>query len=471
MGKIVPVSLGTRSNPARFHQGGSARLINFYAENAGEEGKVQWPIYASDGLQGYANLPDANGGVRAAIEVNGAFYTVAGSRVYKTTKSGVVTFLGSMNISMTAPVYMARNRRSDPDIGIVCDGLMFNIRNDVLSQVTDVDLLAPTSLSFVDGYFIIGTANNTWQIGAIDDATAWDPLDYTRADANPDAVVVVSALQSDAVIFGEVSTEFHRNTGASDFPFERVMSIDVGVLAAGSVQSLEQTLVFVGHDRTVRMLNGGSAVKISTNAVERAIEDLNDRTTLKSATWVKDGHAFYSITSDNWTWVYDTATGLWHERKSYGQPNWKVSTVTSFDGKLIAGDATRGILYEMSADFLDEAGTPLVSEIVLPPVHAFPYPLIFNALYLDVQVGVGTGVGAPEDVDPELMLSWSDDGGETFAGQRLLKLGQMGRKTQRVRTYRLGQSGEDGRVFKISLSAKIRRALYGISADVDRVGP
>ena len=468
MGRIVPISLGTRSNPARFKQGGSARLINWYAESAGQEGKVPYPIYACDGLEGFALLTSADGGVRAAISVDGVLYCVAGTRAYKVTPSGLVTLLGSMSIDETAPVYMARNRRSVPDIAIVCDGLMYNIRASVLTQVTDADLLAPTSLSFVDGYFVIGTANNTWQIGAIDDATAWDALDYTRADANPDAVVVVSALQSQAVIFGELSTEFHRNTGAADFPFEKVTSIDIGVVAAGSVQAVEQTLAFVGHDRTVRMLNGYDAVRISTNAVERSIEDLSDRSMIKSATWVKDGHTFYAITSDDWTWVYDTSTQLWHERKSYGQANWKVSTVTAFDGRLIAGDATTGVIYEMSSDFYDEAGSPLVSEIILPPVHAFPYPLIFNALYLDVQTGVGTGQGDAQDIDPEIMVEWSEDGGDTFAGQRMLKLGEQGRSTTRVRTYRLGQSKEDGRVFKISMSAKVARALYGVSVDFDR---
>ena len=469
MGKITPISLGTRSNPARFKQGGSARLINWYAENAGEEGKVPWPIYAVDGLQGFAVLPDAAGPVRAAIAVDGMLYVVAGIRAYSVTISGIVTLLGSMSIDASSPVYMARNRRTVPDIAIVCDGLMYYIRAGVLAQVTDVDLLAPTSLSFVDGYFVIGTANNTWQIGTIDDASAWDPLDYTRADANPDAVVVVSAIQSQAVIFGDLSTEFHRNTGAADFPFERVTSIDIGVASAGSVQSVEQTLAFVGHDRTVRMLNGYDAVRISTNAVERAIEDLVDKSTIKSAYWVKDGHTFYAITSSDWTWVYDTSTQLWHERKSYGLTNWNISTVTAFDGKLIAGDATTGVLYEMSADFYDEAGTALVSEIILPPVHAFPYPLIFNAIYIDVQAGVGTGQGDDQDVDPEIMISWSEDGGETFGNERRLKLGQQGKTTTRVRAYRLGTSKEDGRVFKLSMSAKVARAIYGISVDFDRV--
>ena len=469
MGKLVPVSLGTRSNPARYAQGGSARLINCYAEDAGGEAKVPWPVYTCDGLQGFAALPEADGGVRASIEVDGALYTVCGTRVYKTVPNGTVTLLGSMNIDTSAPVYMARNRRATPDIGIVCSGLMFVIRDGVLTQVTDADLLSPTSCAFVNGYFVIGTANNTWQIGAIDDGLAWDALDYTRADANPDDVVVVAGMQAQAVIFGEVSTEFWRDVGGADFPFERVTSVDIGCLAAGSVQSVEQTLAFVGHDRTVRMFGGYEAVRVSTNAVERAIEDLADRSIITSCTWVKDGHTFYSISSPSWTWVFDTVTKLWHERQSYGSSKWKVATVTAFDGKLIAGDATEGKLYEMSADFFDESGDPLVSEIVLPPVHQFPNRFIINTAYIDAQVGVGTGVGAVQDIDPELMLSWSHDGGETFAGERRIKLGQMGKNITRLKEHRLGMCGQNGVVFKISCSAKVRRALYGLTLDIDQV--
>jgi hypothetical protein len=293
-------------------------------------------------------------------------------------------------------------------------------------------------------------------------------LSYTRADANPDAVVRVAALQRDAVIFGEVSTEFHRNTGSSSvFPFDRVTAIDIGCLAANSVTTVEQTLAWVAHDRTVRMLNGYTAVQISTPAVCRAIETVSTPSTIRGTSWVSNGHTFYSITSSDWTWDYDTSTKLWHERASYGQSNWKISCVEEFDGKLIAGDATKPILYHMSPDFADEAGSPLVMSLTLPPVHAFPKLLTLNALYIDCQQGVGTGQGDSQDIDPELMLEVSRDGGATFTAQRMIKLGQQGQSAIRTKTYRLGQADEDGYVFRLSCSAKVARAFYGIMADVE----
>lgn len=464
---LVPVTLANRTNPARYKQGGSVQCLNCYVETIGEDGKVPWAIYASDGLQGYAALDGATGGVRAMLNVDGVLYVVAGLTLYSVSEMGTVINLGSMSFSATAPVYIERNRRTVPDINIVCDGVMYNYRTS-LALVSDVDLLAPTSLAFLDGYFIIGTANNQWQIGTLDDGQAWDALDQERADANPDGVVRVSALQRDAVILGERSTEFHRNTGAADFPFERVTAIDIGCLSPNSVATVDQTLAFVAHDRTVRMLQGYQARRISTHAVERDIENLDDFDSLWAMSWTRDGHTFYGLSSESWTWVFDTITGEWHTRKSDGRPNWIAATAVEFAGKVIVGDRDLGQLYEMGREFLDEAGTELKMVVTLPPVHAFPHPLTFNAVYIDAEKGVGTGTGEVQDVDPELVLRWSKDGGHTFGQQRSLKLGQQGKRITTIKTYRLGQSTVDGYVFQIECSTRTARALYQVVADIEK---
>jgi hypothetical protein len=149
------------------------------------------------------------------LEVDGATWAVCGTsaRLFEIRSNGNVFDRGALSgFDTTGPVYMARNRRSTPDIGIVNNGIMFNYRTS-LTQVTDVDLLAPTSLAVNDGQFIIGTQNNAWQVGDIDDATAWDGLSFERADASPDAVKRVYARQGEALIFGELTTEFWANAG------------------------------------------------------------------------------------------------------------------------------------------------------------------------------------------------------------------------------------------------------------------
>jgi hypothetical protein len=463
---LIPVSLGTTSNPARFHQGGTARLVNCYAEQLGEEGKVPWPIYAADGLGGFVDLPSSSGGVRAFVVVSDVLYVVAGTSLYSVTEAGVVTLIGA--IPTTGPVYMRRNRRAtDPDITIVSDGVMYNYRTS-LNQVSDVDLLAPQSLAYNDGYMAIASTLGKWQIGAIDDAANWDALDATRAESNPDEIVTIHEYAGLLVPFGEVSTEFWDNTGDADFPYSRVATKDYGCGAKNSVAVVGESIAFIAHDRTVRLLNGFDAVRISNHAVERDIESISDRDTITATSWSKGGNQFYALTSADWTWVY--LNGRWHQMRSYQRDNWRISKVIDFNGRLIAGDADEGTLYHMSDDFADEAGDPMIMEVVPPPVHAFPYRMRHNAVYIDVEAGVGVNTDVDEDVDPELMLSWSDDGGATFGPERRIALGQDGQRRKRVRTHRLGTAGEDGRVYKISISAKVARGLYGLSLDVDQLG-
>lgn len=467
MADLVPLSLNAVSAPGRFNQGGTARVVNGFAEDIGPEGRATFALYAVDGLQGFAALSGITTGIRAALEVDGALYAVAGTQLWKVQSNGVVSSLGSMSISATAQVYMARNRRSTPDITVVCDGTMYNYRTS-LAQVTDADLLAPLSLTVVDGILIIGTSDNKWQAGEIDDATSWDALSFERADASPDPVVRVFSRQNEALIFGTKTCEFWANVGGADATgFSRNAVMDLGCIAANSVARLDQTIAWVAHDRTVRLLQGYSGQRISTPAVERDIEALADKTTIEATSWTRDGHSYYQISSDAWTWVFDTAKG-WSNRESYGQSNWRISTVTEAFGKVIAGDRDAPKFYEMGQDFADEAGEPLVMAVTLPPVSAFPHPVTVNALYIDVERGVGTGQGASEDIDPEIMLEWSKDGGATFIGARTLKIGQQGKRLQRVVARRIGQSKDLGFVFRISCSAKVARALYGVYADVEK---
>jgi len=466
MSDPIPLSLNMKSAPSRFQQGGAARLVNGFAEEIGAEGRVTFALYCADGLQGFATLDGITTGIRDKLEVDGALYVVAGTQLWKVQSNGVVTSLGSMSISATAPVYMARNRRSTPDIAIVCDGVMYNYRTS-LAQVTDVDLLAPLSITVVDGIFIIGTADNKWQAGEIDDGTSWDALSFERADASPDPVVRVFNRQNEALIFGAKTCEFWTNAGLADATgFSRSTVMDLGCLAAKSVARLDQTLAWVAHDRTVRLLQGYSGQRISTPAVERDIEALADKTTIEATGWTRDGHSYYQISSPSWTWVYDSQYG-WSNRESYGQDNWRISTVNEAFGKVICGDRDSPNLYEMSQDFKDEAGDPLVFSVTLPPVTTFPHPITLDALYIDVERGVGTGQGQSQDIDPEIMLEWSKDGGATWNGPRPLKIGQQGKRLTRVTTRRLGQALL-GFTLRISCSAKVARAIYGVYAELEK---
>jgi hypothetical protein len=219
----------------------------------------------------------------------------------------------------------------------------------------------------------------------------------------------------------------------------------------------------------VTLIENLSARKISTHSVDRAIRDVTDVASITSAAWSDGGHAFYSISGNSFSWCWDSATGQWHERESYGLNRWKIRSVANFGGRLIAGDYTANKLYVMSNDYFDEAGQPLIMTVQTPPVHAFPDSLEFSSLYLDIIPGVGLISGPEHNVWPEAMVNWSDDGTH-FAGGRRVQLGRAGQTIRSAATHRLGTTRKGaGRTFRVSASAAVARGLMAMAATAERV--
>lgn len=471
-GNPIPVSLGRQSNPGRYGSDGACRLINMYSENIGGEGKIPWPLYAVDGLREFANLVGAAGaGVRQMLPLDDdTLLAVVGQLLYDVSFDGSSIEVATVGgITEAGPVTMARNRNANPMVAIVVSGAYYLWQGGVLTPISDVDLPPANSVAHLDGYFIFGISDGRMFASGIDDDDV-SALDFARAEANPDGLVRVAVRGRDLCAFGTKTTEFWRNTGDETFPLSRGEVIDVGLLATTSVATVEQTLAFVAHDGTVRMLQGYQAQRISTHAVERAIADDPNPSMLDAVAWEDRGHSFYAVSGANFTWVYDALTGLWHERKSYGINRWKCSSYARFGGKHIFGHYQDPKLYESSTHFKDEAGDPLIWEVVPPAINVWPYRLRLDAVHIDAVPGVGAEPTAPEqDVNPLLMVSTSRDGGVTFGSEIMAEIGRMGQRLKRIVLRRFGLFGEDGVVLKLSCSAAVVGCLTGMAVQLQKL--
>jgi hypothetical protein len=473
MGNPVPISLGVRANPSRHSkQAGNARLINCFAEEVGEEGKSQWLITATGGLSNFgASL--GSEGIREMIEVDGALFVVPGRQIYQVDTSGVGTRIGGMPTD--GPVYARRNRANPVQIGWVSDGLFYVTTNGATSEVSDSDLPPPSSLAYLDGYGVLPISRGRYMLTGIDEFTTVDGLDEGTAEANPDPIVRAHELGREVYFFGTKTTEPHQNTGDADFPLQRSQVLEVGCAAADSVAPVDmpggKALMFVAHDHTVRVLQGYQTQVVSTGDIENKIRLLAEAGTIGTLTatsWSWGGRFFYALSCASWTVCYDAKTGLWHERRSYLSDRWRVSKVTSFNGQLIAGDATTGQLYTMNDDTFAEGSDPHVFEIITPPVHAFPSGGVINGLYVDAVSGVGLNTTTDYNLDPVMLVDWSRDGGATFSTPRevpLFRQGQTGRRIQPIR--RLGRFGQKGIVFRFRISADVQKVMMSVALDFD----
>ena len=112
--------------------------------------------------------------------------------------------------------------------------------------------------------------------------------------------------------------------------------MDLGCLAAQSVARLDQTVAWVAHDGKVYRLQGYAGKRISTPSVGATLKRYLTRAPYFATSWTR-GSRLYQISSESWTWVYDSVYG-WSNRKSYNADRWRVSTVTKAFNKVICGD-------------------------------------------------------------------------------------------------------------------------------------
>lgn len=429
----IPLQLGTRSNPNRNDTQGV--LVNCYAEDLGTENEAQWALYACDGFSSFSSL--VSGGVtRGMFNLDDTtLYVVTGSRINSVNTSGTATDLGELATTGTA--YMARNRKSpNAQVAIVTSDGLFRLIEDGVVSTPSVDVDIPTfnSVCGIDGYFIFTCANGEWFISSIDEGATIDELEFAQANKNPDAAVRGIVRGSDVLICGPLSIEAFQNTGQTDFPFERVTTIAMGVAyAPAMVQvaavvdgTMQDVVIFPGNNSDgafagVMMMAGYQPQKISTPDVDRAIRGEPTKSSIRGFTRIDNGHVMYVITGSSFTREYNCDTQRWHKRKSTALDIWRIVDACQFNGATILADYSAGTLYQQSYS--------------LTPGSA-----------------------------SQITMRHSNNGGSNWSPIRSRDVGTS--KTKRVRFQQIGQSREDGKVFELTFSNAIVENSTGTDCQV-----
>lgn len=469
---IIPLELDLQSNPGRYGADTGGRLINCYAEFAGERAKTPFPIYPIAGLASFATL-SGGGPCRGAISLDPYGYVVSGVRVFKVDSGGSASSVGVFPGS--DPVFMARNRKSpDAQVALVSSGLRYILSADVVTSIADTDLPNANSVTAIAGYFVFSIPDGRFFITSIDEGTSIDALDFATGDANPDGMLVAEARAQEVIFFGPRSIEFWTHTGAASFPFERQGGATLqnfGLLCPYSVRDLNGVKFFVASDGTVRMLSGYQPARISTEAVERDI-DSADKTAITAMAYSIRGKQNYVLSSPDWTWVYDGAAPAgqnWHQRMSYGENRWRGEIFVDIDGARCVGDFEAGTLYNLDPDTYTEAGTHLIMTVRSGPLHSYPDPVCVDRLFLDTIPGTGLNSADEHLSDPKVMMRYSKDGGRTWSNERTASTGKIGEFSKRVKWEQLGQTEEDGIILEFAMSAAVVRGITGASMDVEKV--
>lgn len=428
------------SNTSRTVNVAAQRTVNMYAE-LDPESKYQAGLFARPGLVTYSTGP--SDGVRGSAVFGDNLYYVVGTEVIKVTTAAAVSTIGTIYTS-SGRVSFATNKTQ---LMFVDGTYGYTTTGSSVTQISDGDFPnGATVVVFLDGYFIVNDPGNIgrFHVSDLDDGTAWTATFFGTAARNPDALISLAVPDRTLWLIGALTTEVWWNSGNPDFPFESTESgfVEWGTLSAHSVVVVVSPTGGTAVISLAENKDGGRVVmssggRVSTHALESTI---NGYTTVSDAyAWslVWEGHTFYVLTfpTESATWVLDLATGLWAEWKSYGISRFRGSSHTYFDEKHIIGDYQDGTLFQLSATQYSDAGGFL--ERIREDRHiASERRWLFHRVFeLEVESGTGTA-----ELDPQVSLQWSDDGGHTWSNEHWRGLGKVGEYKTLVRWRQLGRS-------------------------------
>ena len=393
------------------------RCVNLYAEVIPEGGKEPAYLQRCPGLTRVITV--GSGPIRGLYSLYNILYVVSGTEFYKVSASYVATKIG--DVTGTGPVSMADN---GTQIFVACnpDSYIYNTDTLAFAQITDEDFPGAVTVGYLDGYFVFNEPDSqrVW-VTQLLDGLSIDPLDFASAEGSPDGLVSLIIDHREAWLFGTNSVEVWYNSGEADFPLSRIQGAynEIGCIAPYSVAKMDNSVFWLGADARgqgiVYRAQGYQGVRISTHAVEYAIQQYADLSDATGYTYQQDGHTFYvlNFTGADTTWVYDAATGAWHERAGFRNGDFtrhRGNNHARFNGQPHVGDYQSGKIYTFSLDVYADDGAVqkwLRSWRALPTGSNTLKRTTHHSLQIDMETGVG--LSGYDAFDTVLLLTEDGD--------------------------------------------------------------
>lgn len=451
--------------------------INLYPEAMESPGaKAAAVLYPCPGfIQRFTLSP---GPIRGMYSNAGRTFAVSGFNLYELF-SDYTSILRDTVAVNDNPAVFTSNGSAGGQLGITsgdhfyCYDLNANTLTEVLSS-------GATTCDFLDGYgLVLDAATSTLRVSDLEDMSNFDPTQVAQRSQGADPWISMKVIQSNIWLMGEQTAEAWSNVGTFPFPFAPVPQgfIQQGTRSAFSLASLNNTLVWLQHNAQgagmVMRLNGYDPQRISTHAIEFAIQGYAQVEDAIGFTYQQQGHDFYVLNFPHAaaTWVYDLNTNLWHAR-GYWNP-----LTASFECYRIqshchttqnvhfVGDRITGAVYEMSIETaLEVDGTGIRRVRQFRGLNENELRIFYSNAQLVLQSGVGLVTG--QGTNPQVMLTWSNDGGHAFSSEIWASAGRLGDYGARV-MWRGSNGSARNRVYQVAMTDPVPWRLINFLTDAE----
>ncbi len=455
--------------------------MNWYVENLESAGaKVPQALYPCPGFETFAEVVQSPvRGMFATGGLTNRLFAVIGFKIYEIDSGGTATDRGTVAFD-GYPATFATNSAAGDQMMITSGGVLYcyELSSNVVTEITAFSgaTIPIRSVAFLDGFFLaLDAVNSAFYCSDLNDGQTWDLTQVATRTAGADPWIAMAVITRQIWLLGTLTSEVWYNAGTSPFPFAPFPGgfLEQGCAAGFSLVNLDSTLVWVGQNANGRGVvyrsNGFTPQRISTHAVEFAISNYGDISGAISFSYQDQGHSFCVITfPGSGTWVFDTITGLWHQRGQWDAdvdqflPLPVTFQASAFQQQFV-GSSSLGTIYTMSIDASTDVNGEGVRR-VRRTAHQWDGNSLNRVFFPGMQIDMQTGIGLSGGALPEVMLNWSDDGGYTYPVelQQAASAGALGASKVRVLFLQLGQSRD--RVWQLVCSDavpwRILQAVY-----------
>ena len=284
-------------------------------------------------------------------------------------------------------------------------------------------------------------------------------LSYYTAEQRSDSIVRGIVSGRFYLLIGEDSTEYWQLGTNNDAPLYFTSVRDFGCLERDTVQQMDEAIVLVCHDGTIRsVINGQDTVLTREEPwLARQIADV-ESSTLQAFVEARANELTYVLRSSTWCYAFNVTTQRWHKRETHGESAYRWGFSQAVGTNIYRGAADGTEIALIDDDAYTDCGDTIVSKLsmALPGLRRGD-PI--GPLVLDIASGVGLISG--QGSDPLVQIRFSHDAGNTWGNWHDLSLGAIGEYGYRPRLNRCGRMRSRPVFAELSISDPVNFSLVG----------
>ena len=378
--------------------------MNFYVEMLESgQGKSAAALYPTPGLAAFF-VPDVNPGpVRGLYTINGRTFMVSANSVYEVGVLGTPIHTYAASVTNDGLPVSFAGGATQLLIASGGNAYVIDLTLNTLTLIPAMTLTNVSMVAYIDGFFL-ALIKNSNQIFASNllDATTWPPLATTKISVFTDNVTSIIADHRELGVIGPRAAQVYYDSGNFPFPLDINPGafIEQGIAAQFSITKLDNSVFWLGSDERGNgiawRMQGYNPVRISNHATEFAWQGYARIDDCVAYAYQDQGHSFYVLNfpTASKTWVYDVATGMWHERGFWNVQagvfqQHRAQFHTFNFGKHLVGGSASGTLYQMSISLKDDFGNAIRRVRRAPHISNEQEWIFHQQLQVDLESGLG----------------------------------------------------------------------------------